>query len=947
MDISKQKDQVVIWNHALQESARKLEGFRDRYYGKRCFIIGNGPSLNQIDWSLLKNEYTFGLNKIYLLFNKMGFTPSFYTCTNPLVIEQSIDEIHKITSEKFLPSNHIQLIEDPTNITFFKTSTKQYFSKDAAKEVSEGYTVTHAALQMAYFMGFRQVILVGVDHYFETSGLPNSIVVSKGDDPNHFDPSYFGTGLRWQLPDLQKSEISYNLSKAVFESDGRIILDGTINGRLTVFPKIDYRKIFETQQKITKCAEIKPKSKIALKHESPKNIAKTPQYKISVIVPTYNSETHLINCLNDLENQTISIELEIIVVNIDPEQNEEAIIQEFQKKYSNIQYIRTDTRKTKYQAWNHGIQMANGHYITCSNFGNRYKPNTLEKLAETLDSHPNHIPIYVNQYSPDNMSKGSPFFTTNHSIEISKLILYNDYIAGSCLWHNKIHEEFGYFDEAFLTAGDYEFWLRISQKYSFYSLNDALGELFICDTNLLEEDLNNLYFEASTISKCYKYADLYNIEINTSGLSNHPIFSDWCEFNILKRNVKTQLTGCTLNEIDSIFDWRKPQNTPNLSIIIVTYNRKDDLLLSLQALNLQSEKNFEVVVVNNGTYIDAFRSLPSGLLYDLCIVQMKANYGPSLARNIGAEYSKSNIIAILDDDAKAEHDWVSRILFHFQDEEIIGLRGRVLPKENEEYMHIPFIYDPGDRSIVNDAGLEMGAVYRKKEFLSVGGYNELLYHHEGTELSYRISKANNNRLDSIKYFPDIVIYHNTHANHEHLTEKIIRNTENKKMILKTQPNFDAYHSFFWRIYEQDTNNYNWCKYLMEFCYIDNPRMAIEFATLSINIAPLAIQPYEILGGSYFKLDEIHKSIKAFETVLELARCKIFDNNNLKTNLNDNLEKKYITIALKLAYLYLKVNDKKKFNLIKKQLEEVSKTTPFGDETNVKWKKILLLGKNAY
>ena len=56
------------------ENRSRLEVYRDLHRGKRCFVIGNGPSLKQTDLSLLKNEFTFGLNRIYLLFPELGFT---------------------------------------------------------------------------------------------------------------------------------------------------------------------------------------------------------------------------------------------------------------------------------------------------------------------------------------------------------------------------------------------------------------------------------------------------------------------------------------------------------------------------------------------------------------------------------------------------------------------------------------------------------------------------------------------------------------------------------------------------------------------------------------------------------------------------------------------------------------------------------------------------------
>ena len=117
------------------------------------------------------------------------------------------------------------------------------FSKDVTKRVFEGSTVTYVAMQLAYFMGFDEVILVGVDHSFKTQGPPNLTVVSGGDDEDHFASDYFGQGFRWQLPDLEASEIAYKMAKEAFIKDGRQIIDATIDGKLTVFPKVDYYQI--------------------------------------------------------------------------------------------------------------------------------------------------------------------------------------------------------------------------------------------------------------------------------------------------------------------------------------------------------------------------------------------------------------------------------------------------------------------------------------------------------------------------------------------------------------------------------------------------------------------------------------------------------------------------------------------------------------------------------
>ena len=105
--------------------------------------------------------------------------------------------------------------------------------------------MTYAAMQIAYYLGFQKVILIGVDHSYGTQGKPHSTVVSQGADLNHFDPHYFGKGFRWQLPDLETSELAYRIAKYQFECHDREIVDATVDGKLQVFRKVDYQTLFK------------------------------------------------------------------------------------------------------------------------------------------------------------------------------------------------------------------------------------------------------------------------------------------------------------------------------------------------------------------------------------------------------------------------------------------------------------------------------------------------------------------------------------------------------------------------------------------------------------------------------------------------------------------------------------------------------------------------------
>jgi hypothetical protein len=228
-----------------RESVRRLAAYENIHKGERCFIIGNGPSLRQTDLPRLKNEFTFGVNRIYLMFPELGFTTSYFLTVNSLVIEQCAEDIRALPIPKFLSWRSHPLIE-PTEDTMFlhTTYTGPKFAQDARGRIWEGATVTYVALQLAYFMGFDQVILIGVDHNYTTQGKPNTTIVSNGDDPNHFNAGYFGKGFRWQLPDLDTSERSYLMARQAYQDAGRQVLDATVGGKLTIFPKVDYSSLF-------------------------------------------------------------------------------------------------------------------------------------------------------------------------------------------------------------------------------------------------------------------------------------------------------------------------------------------------------------------------------------------------------------------------------------------------------------------------------------------------------------------------------------------------------------------------------------------------------------------------------------------------------------------------------------------------------------------------------
>ncbi len=183
----------------LISSGNRMRQYQNVHAGQRCIIIGNGPSLNKMDLSFLEHEISFGTNRIYLIFEKWKFRPTYYVSVNPLVIEQSAEDILALPMPRFLSHKGIRFFNDTKDIMFLAERHEWQFSKTPYAGLHEGWTVTFVAMQLAYFMGFSEVVLIGVDHHFETKGDPNKEVISQNDDPNHFNPNYFGKGIRWAV----------------------------------------------------------------------------------------------------------------------------------------------------------------------------------------------------------------------------------------------------------------------------------------------------------------------------------------------------------------------------------------------------------------------------------------------------------------------------------------------------------------------------------------------------------------------------------------------------------------------------------------------------------------------------------------------------------------------------------------------------------------------------
>ncbi len=246
------------------EERAKFQSLQNKYRGKRIFIIGNGPSLNKTALDKLKGEYTFATNRFYLMYEKIDWRPTFYTCVDRRVVTDIYAEVNGLTGSLFFFDEFFKgLYREGSDVQYFNQRLRkgdkleESFSFNAANVVFNGNTVLTYAMQIAYYLGFDVVFLIGCDLGYKVlesvsqegddvfkMGVGFDLKSTRDDDPNHFDPRYFGQGRLWHAPNEKGMVDDHALCKAAFLSKGRRIYNATVGGQLEVYDRRDFESLF-------------------------------------------------------------------------------------------------------------------------------------------------------------------------------------------------------------------------------------------------------------------------------------------------------------------------------------------------------------------------------------------------------------------------------------------------------------------------------------------------------------------------------------------------------------------------------------------------------------------------------------------------------------------------------------------------------------------------------
>jgi hypothetical protein len=231
---------------------------KNRHRGRRCFIIGTGPSLRMSDLDALaaRGEICLASNNIFLAFDSTKWRPTYYAVEDTDLAIKSSEKINGLVHcPTLIPKYLLPILGRERNRTCFRLlkrvrpPRRPGCSRNLLRGINCGGTITYTLLQIAAWMGINEAYLLGVDFSYDLGNVTpsreyiglDSYVYETRARRNHFVPQYFKDGQTIVAPDMNSALLAYESAQARSHQRGRMkICNATRGGRLEVFQRVDF-----------------------------------------------------------------------------------------------------------------------------------------------------------------------------------------------------------------------------------------------------------------------------------------------------------------------------------------------------------------------------------------------------------------------------------------------------------------------------------------------------------------------------------------------------------------------------------------------------------------------------------------------------------------------------------------------------------------------------------
>ena len=424
-------------------------------------------------------------------------------------------------------------------------------------------------------------------------------------------------------------------------------------------------------------------------------------FLISIVIPVYNAEKYLEQCLNSVKNQTYK-NFEVILVNDGSIDNSESICKEFVESDTRFRYYLKANGGAS-SARNFGLDNVTGEYITFIDADDWVDENHLEVLINNIKE--NNSDMAVSSIKKfDNVSRfkfrvysNKEKYLLNYNklnreeflVILPKLIhASNSYkIAVSKLFKKELLSDVR-FDESIVYGEDLEFFFKIYNNISSISYVDEVSYIYRLYDESTSSKFGQLYMkqELGIYKKMYEKIEelglptihYYNtirdlLEFRKDFLENRVLFNEYLEFLETKEKSVTY-----------------PKDL--ISIIVPIYNVYPYLRLCLERIENQTYPHFEVLLINDGSRDNS---------KDICLefaerdkrfkyIEQK-NAGLSATRNTGILNATGEFITFIDGDDFVEPNYLEELYYTSlknDSEIVVGSYKKFNEEDNNYYIHV-------------------------------------------------------------------------------------------------------------------------------------------------------------------------------------------------------------------------------------------------------------------
>lgn len=209
--------------------------------GETCLILCNGPNLLDVPVSFWQKYDTFGLNRIFL---KTDFTATCLVVSDVGLLQKNLREIIQYESKLLFTQRVGTKFKLSQNVFLDKNvwMPQEFYTDLTAGIVTEGHSVTFVALQIAFWMGYKTSLIIGMNHFYKESNTGKGRGTKQGIDTDHFSPNYLKPGEEIFHPVISEFDRFYRKAKIAYECYEREIINLSTVTNCNVFQRDDWQK---------------------------------------------------------------------------------------------------------------------------------------------------------------------------------------------------------------------------------------------------------------------------------------------------------------------------------------------------------------------------------------------------------------------------------------------------------------------------------------------------------------------------------------------------------------------------------------------------------------------------------------------------------------------------------------------------------------------------------